>query len=379
MRPLSSQAIAAIALLLISACGGGGGGSVPTTDTAMPPAVENPPPPPQAEQEPTEPDDMPEPEPDPPVVPPAPSGVEVSAGIGIAIVSWDSPFRHYDEHGVTHIYRSTSNNFYTATHIGTSDGFLYTDENLQHRTTYYYWVVWESEDGLRGPVSSSVHDTTALNPGDIPDVQLPPEDDEEEPEPEADSGPLSGPATLSSVGSTRTAGTASYTEVNVGGRFPGTFAGTRPIHSFDNWGLWAKVGDATLFRADIRPGSFGIGYTRHIEGTQTGSRPISGSAVWKGSVYAYDAHPNTYGTPVKGTARLQVNFKTTTVDVDFTGFNGGHPNLSWSGVSISNNGRFYRSSGAHNEMFGAFYGAEHQGVAGKFTHGRLDGVFGATR
>ena len=30
-------------------------------------------------------------------------------------------------------------------------------------------------------------------------------------------------------------------------------------------------------------------------------------------------------------------------------------------------------------MFGAFYGAEHQGVAGKFTHGRLDGVFGATR
>ena len=378
-------AVALAAALLLVACTGGGGGPPASPTDEPPPPVQDPdtqPPPvdePDPDPEPGGPDDsamMPDPEPEPPVVPPAPAGVTVSAGIGVAIVSWDSPFGQYREHSLTHIYRSTTNSFSTATHIGTSESFLYTDENLQHDTTYYYWIVWESTDGERGPRSGVVSDRTGLNPGGIPDVQPPPPDDDDDTNSEA----LEGPAVLERTGTAQRSGTTTYAETNVGGRFPGTFSGTRPAYSFNNWGLWARVGSATLFRADIRPNTFGItGFTRHIEGTQSGSRPVSGAAVWTGGVYAYDAHPDTFGAPVTGTARLEVDFSAATMDVDFTGFSGGHADLSWDGVTISTNGRFYVARGGHNEMFGAFYGAEHQGVAGKFTQGRLDGVFGATR
>ena len=167
--------------------------------------------------------------------------------------------------------------------------------------------------------------------------------------------------------------------MNVGGRFPGTFVGTRPVHSFNNWGLWAKVGSATLFRVDIRSSTSAFSdYIRHIEGGQSLSNPVSDSAVWNGGVRAYDAHPDTYGTPVTGAARLEVDLSAATVDVDFTGFSGGHPDLSWDGLRIGN-GRFSDQRGAYSEIIGAFYGAEHQGVAGKFKSRRLDGVFGATR
>ena len=394
MKPFATQVIAAIALLfLTSACGGGGGNSpvaqlhqpVQDPDPQLP---TDPPPPddpdPEPEPDPDDSDDTimtpnPEPAPEPPVVPPAPSGVTVSAGISTAIVSWDNPFASYDEHGLAYIYRSTSNNFSSATRIGTSRSFLYTDENLQSETTYYYWVVWESEDGQRGPASSPVHDTTAVDPNDFPTVQPPSEDEQDETEPDADTGALEGPATLESVGTTRQAGTTQYSEVNIGGRFQGTFSGTRPYHSFSNWGLWAKVGSATLFRVDIQPATFpSIGYTLHIEGGKSLSNPVSGSAVWIGGVRAYEAHPDTYGTPVTATARMEVDFTAATMDVDFTGFSGRHANLSWDGLRIDN-GQFHRARGAYNEITGAFYGADHQGVAGRFTSPRLDGVFGATR
>ena len=358
--------------ITLAGCGGGGGGNTRPDPMPEPPVREPAP----------DPDPMPEPEPEPqpePVVPPAPSGVEVSAGIGVAIVSWDTPFRHYEEHARALVYRSTRNDFGSATLVGSSESFLYTDKNLRSDTTYYYWVVWESTDGLRGPVSASVHDTTGLNPGDVPVVQPPAEDEEEEEsEPEPVPKALEGPATLQSVGTARQTGTATYTEVNVGGRFPGTFMGTRPAHSFNNWGLWATVGGETLFRVDIRPDRFGLSPALHIEGGQSLSNPVSGSAVWTGGVRAYDAHPDTYGTPVTGTARLEVDFSAATMDVDFTGFSGGHPDLSWDGLRISN-GRFGDQRGGYREIIGAFYGAEHQGVAGRFQSPRLDGVFGATR
>ena len=111
--------------------------------------------------------------------------------------------------------------------------------------------------------------------------------------------------------------------------------------------------------------------------SQSGSNPVSGSAVWTGGVRAYDAHPDTYGTPVTGTARLEVDFSAATVDVDFTGLSGGHSSMSWDGLSITN-GAFSSTSG-YKSISGAFYGAEHQGAAGRFSSQRLDGVFGAKR
>lgn len=100
--------------------------------------------------------------------------------------------------------------------------------------------------------------------------------------------------------------------------------------------------------------------------------------MWTGGVRAYDAHPDSFGAPVTGTARLEVDFSAATVDVDFTGFSGGHPSLSWDALRVSN-GRFHHTRGAYSEITGAFYGAEHQGVAGRFKSRRFDGVFGATR
>ena len=368
----------------LAGCGGGGAGNGNMRPEAPPPesqTPEPPPPPPETETE-TE-TETESPPPDDDLRPYEPTGLipelRGSCGIELCVLFWDNPFLSYRNHATTHVYRSTSNDFSTATRIGSATGIAYVDYQVVAETTYFYWIVWESTDGLTGQHSHSLNDRPAFDPSDVwPDVTPPPEDEEEEEE-ETETAPdtLTGPATLQSAGTNQQSGTASYSVVNVGGRFPGTFAGTRPIYSFNNWGLWAKVGSATLFRVDIREGTFGP--TLHITGTQSGSNPVSGSAVWTGGVRAYDAHPDTYGMPVTGTARLEVDFSAATMDVDFTGFSGGHPNLSWDGLRISSNGRFYYGSGVGNEIFGAFYGAEHQGVAGKFQSPRLDGVFGATR
>ena len=50
--------------------------------------------------------------------------------------------------------------------------------------------------------------------------------------------------------------------------------------------------DESLFAPD--------GYAIRVAGTPTGSNPASGSAVWTGTVLAYDAHPDTDATPVTG-------------------------------------------------------------------------------
>ena len=200
------------------------------------------------------------------------------------------------------------------------------------------------------------------------------------PPPPDDDVQLAGPAVLEATGTARRIGMATYAVSNIGGRFPGTFAGQRPIHRFDDWGLWAKVGEETLFRVAIRPDDSIFAdseYELHVEGTPSGSNPASGSAVWLGGVRAYDAHPDTLGTPVSGDARIEANLSAATVDVSFTNFTGGHVDMSWQDLAITS-GAFRYQSG-YNTIDGSFYGAEHQGVAGKFTRDRLNGVFGAVR
>jgi len=196
---------------------------------------------------------------------------------------------------------------------------------------------------------------------------------------------LSGPATLAVHGSYRT-GTATYEQTSTSvcvpvpcaNRFPGTFQGTRTSYRYSEWGFWARVGEATLFRADIRHPSFDN--DRHVEGSRSGTRP-TGAATWTGHVRAYEAHPDTYGTPVEGTASLSVDFGGSTLSASFTEFSGGHPDLSWTSVRIGRRGESSQGPDRSTTpaISGAFYGAEHQGVAGRFSSAALDGVFGAVR
>ena len=178
-----------------------------------------------------------------------------------------------------------------------------------------------------------------------------------------------------SVGSEET---TRYQVVNSGGRYPGTFSGTRPRYSFDDWGYWAAEGGETLFRAFIRGDmENGASYALHIEGTRSGTNPVSGSAVWSGGVRAFDTHPDTLGAPVSGDARIEVDFSAATLDVAFSNFTEGHGDMAWRQLSIVN-GTFQHRSGL-DTIDGAFYGDHHRGAAGTFERDRLRGIFGTLR
>ncbi len=202
-----------------------------------------------------------------------------------------------------------------------------------------------------------------------------------EPPPDDDmAGTPADSAMLAQIGTARRTGTSSYSVTTVGGRFPGTFSGTRPVYDFGDWGVEVTQGASTLFKAVIRENTnifSSDDYDLHTEGTRTGSNPALGSAVWTGDVRAYDAHPEKLGTPVEGSARLEMDFSAVTIDVDFTGFSGGHADMAWDGLALTN-GAFSHRSGFES-LNGAFYGAGHEAVGGTFKRDRLDGVFGALR
>ena len=79
--------------------------------------------------------------------------------------------------------------------------------------------------------------------------------------------------------------------------------------------------------------------------------------------------------PVRGDARLEADFAAATVAVDFTGFDDGRSDLSWDGLAMEAS-EFGDEGGS---IEGSFYGAAHEGAAGRFSRGGLAGVFGALR
>ena len=125
------------------------------------------------------------------------------------------------------------------------------------------------------------------------------------------------------------------------------------------------------------------GVSTSVVGSQSGTSPVTGSAVWTGGVRAYEANVEelspgteyTFYASVEGDARLEVDFTAVTVDVDFTDFDNGQADMSWDGL-IMDNGEF--GSGT-TSIDGSFYGADHEGAAGTFARDGLTGVFGAVR
>ena len=166
---------------------------------------------------------------------------------------------------------------------------------------------------------------------------------------------------------------------------------------FYKWGVWGGVlrddyvtctaigcppaGD-TIFWAHLTSETDGT-VTATVDGTRSGTSPVSGSAVWSGDVHAYETEDvvNSEGmsvttyAPVEGDARLEVDFAAVTVDIDFTNLDNSQADMSWDGLALDN-GAF--GSGAAG-IEGSFYGADHEGAAGEFERDGLAGVFGALR
>ena len=159
------------------------------------------------------------------------------------------------------------------------------------------------------------------------------------------------------------------------------------FYSFNDWGFWGKQLEETVFGVFIAHKTGLVsekglccsyeGPYLHIEGTPTGSNPVSGTAVWSGQVRAFDTQAETFLQPVSGDARLEVDFRRATIDVDFTDFDQGHDDLSWRALRLT--GGAFQGTQGNATIDGAFYGPAHQGAAGEFQDGRLQGVFGAAR
>ena len=190
---------------------------------------------------------------------------------------------------------------------------------------------------------------------------------------------------VSHVGSYSRTGTEQYDELSLD-HF-GRFSGTRDTYSFSGWGVWAIEDGATLFRATISGINIQNGlstalldpYYTSVTGLRSFDNPVGrDTAVWTGDVRAYETHPDTFGTPVEGNARLEMDLDSflDTIDVRFTNFDRGHFNMSWHGVFVSLGG--FRSF-LHGDLEGNFYGDDQEGVAGTFERDSLKGIFGAVR
>ncbi len=154
-------------------------------------------------------------------------------------------------------------------------------------------------------------------------------------------------------------------------------AAAASLYSHDGWGIWAirhdDPGQSLLFAA----GMFRIGpyFFPAIAGTPSGTNPLRGSAVWEGDVLAFEVDPD--APPVRGDARLTVDFGGAAIDVDFTNLTRGHGDIAWRGLALVDGAFRHRDSAGAIE--GAFHDDRHRAAAGHFERNALRGVFGALR
>jgi hypothetical protein len=85
--------------------------------------------------------------------PPAPVTLTAAATFTNVLLSWGGGFKH-DLVASTEVYRSTSNSLATASHIGSTSSFIYTD-TVEPSTTNYYWVRFRSPAGVAGPYNAT--------------------------------------------------------------------------------------------------------------------------------------------------------------------------------------------------------------------------------
>ena len=159
----------------------------------------------------------------------------------------------------------------------------------------------------------------------------------------------------------------------------------------DGFGLWAKIGDETLFRSFIiladdpdDPDYARRGIYSGV-GPSSGSPPVSGSAVWAGQAIGvgYRSESGIH-VPHHGTARLEADISASRIDVTINFPHLASDALSWRNMIMKSDGTFrgdFPTATSYADIWGAFFGDQHQGAAGSFTSPDMDtqGVFGALR
>lgn len=130
-------------------------------------------------------------------------------------------------------------------------------------------------------------------------------------------------------------------------------------------------------------------------GVESGSNPVSGSAIWTGAMIGRSLNPNEPEKPgalVLGDSRLTFDFATNGLDVALTGIrsDGGqsYADLIWNNLPVQNGafGNLPAVPGPDlpgqerlGSIQGAFYGPNHEEVGGVFDRNQIVGAFGAKR
>lgn len=118
-------------------------------------------------------------------------------------------------------------------------------------------------------------------------------------------------------------------------------------------------------------------------GVESGSNPLSGSAIWTGAMVGRltDGYGNEEpGALVLGDSRLTFDFARNDIDVAFTGIRSdndeAYPDITWDNIPVQDE-MFGSSRGGY--VTGTFYGPGHEEVGGVFERNQIVGAFGATR
>ena len=101
--------------------------------------------------------------------PPVPVGLEAIGGLRKNALTWANPFRYYENHALTRVYRATENRFDASVEIGQAAYVSYFDDGLAPDQEYWYWIRWENTDSVLGPVSP---DEVSATPSENPIVAL---------------------------------------------------------------------------------------------------------------------------------------------------------------------------------------------------------------
>ena len=105
--------------------------------------------------------------------PPAGTGLVVTPGIAVNIISWDKATYH--GHSLTEVWRASVDNLGLAVRIGTSESFLYDDTIGDTNVQAYYWIRHVSRAGVPGKFNATAGTsgtTLAVGTGHIADASI---------------------------------------------------------------------------------------------------------------------------------------------------------------------------------------------------------------